>query len=46
MTDTTVSALDGEYEPSPSQRVREQVRGYEASDGAEGGHWKVSPSSS
>src|SRR5258705_11688300 len=29
--------LNGEYEPSPSERVRRQVELYEATDGAEGG---------
>ena len=28
--------LDGEYVPSPDERVREQVSAYEASDGVEG----------
>jgi deazaflavin-dependent oxidoreductase (nitroreductase family) len=29
-------ALNGEYEPSPSQRTRDQVEEYESSDGARG----------
>ncbi len=29
--------LNGEYEPSPSERVRRQVELYEATNGAEGG---------
>jgi len=29
--------LKGEYEPSPSERVRQQVESYEATNGAEGG---------
>src|SRR5262249_2183264 len=29
-------ALEGEYEPSPSQRSRDQVQQFEASGGAEG----------
>jgi F420H(2)-dependent quinone reductase len=29
--------LKGEYEPSPSERVRRQVESYEATNGAEGG---------
>ncbi len=28
--------LEGEYEPSPDQRAREQVEQYESSNGAEG----------
>lgn len=34
---TTAAALDGEYAPSPSDRVRKQVCAYEASAGVEGG---------
>lgn len=33
----TPDGLDGEYAPSPRERIREQVRAYEASAGAEGG---------
>ena len=36
MTLNTASGLDGEYEPSPVQRVRDQVAAYEASGGVEG----------
>jgi F420H(2)-dependent quinone reductase len=36
MTVNTASGLDGEYDPSPVQRVRDQVAAYEASDGVEG----------
>ena len=32
--------LNGEYEPSPSERVRRQVELYEATNGAEGGTQK------
>lgn len=35
--------LSGEYEPSPSEWVRNQVEQYEASDGAEGGTMKGLP---
>ena len=35
MTDTTL--LDGEYQPSPIARIREQVELYEATNGVEGG---------
>ena len=41
MTLTTESGLDGEYVPSPLERIRTQVADYEASD-VEG--WKVSSS--
>jgi F420H(2)-dependent quinone reductase len=38
MTDsTTADGFDAQYAPSPSDRVREQVRAYEASAGAEEG---------
>jgi deazaflavin-dependent oxidoreductase (nitroreductase family) len=37
MTLTTESGLDGEYVPSPVERVRKQVADYEASGGVEGG---------
>jgi deazaflavin-dependent oxidoreductase (nitroreductase family) len=36
MTINTASGLDGEYEPSPVQRVSDQVAAYEASGGVEG----------
>ena len=36
MTLSTASGLDGEYQPSPVQRVRDQVAAYEASGGVEG----------
>ena len=36
MTLNTASGLDGEYEPSPVQRVRNQVAAYQASGGVEG----------
>ncbi|CAN5656449.1 nitroreductase family deazaflavin-dependent oxidoreductase [soil metagenome] len=35
--------LDGEYVPSPDQRVREQVSAYEASGGVEGGTLEDKP---
>jgi len=35
--------LNGEYEPSPSERVRRQVELYEATNGAEGGTQKGKP---
>src|SRR4029077_5200673 len=35
--------LHGEYEPSPSDRVREQVELYEATNGVEGGTQKGKP---
>lgn len=35
--------LNGEYEPSPSDRVREQVALYEATDGKEGGRLEGRP---
>ena len=35
--------LHGEYEPSPSERVRRQVELYEATNGAEGGTQKGKP---
>ena len=37
MTLTTETGLDGEYVPSPLERIRKQVADYEASDGLEGG---------
>jgi len=37
MTLTTESGLDGEYVPSPVERVRKQVADYEASGGVEAG---------
>src|SRR3979490_1744646 len=37
MTLTTPSGLDGEYVPSPLERIRKQVADYEASDGTRGG---------
>ena len=36
MTVNTESGLDGEYMPSPVQRVRKQVEDYESSGGVEG----------
>jgi F420H(2)-dependent quinone reductase len=36
MTLNTDSGLDGEYMPSPVQRVRKQVEDYESSGGVEG----------
>ena len=36
--------LNGEYEPSPSARVREQVELYEATNGVEGGTLTTLPS--
>jgi hypothetical protein len=36
MTEVAEPGFDGEYEPSPDARVREQVRAYEASGGTEG----------
>jgi hypothetical protein len=33
-------ALHGEYEPSPTDRIREQVELYEATNGTEGGTLK------
>ena len=37
MTVTTENGLDGEYLPSPLERIRNQVADYEASGGVEGG---------
>jgi deazaflavin-dependent oxidoreductase (nitroreductase family) len=37
MSESTDSGLDGEYVPSPDERVREQVSSYEATAGSEGG---------
>jgi F420H(2)-dependent quinone reductase len=36
MTLTTETGLDGEYVPSPLERIRKQVADYEASGGVEG----------
>ena len=40
---TVPMALDGNYEPSPTQHVREQVELYERTDGAEGGSLRGVP---
>lgn len=37
------SLLDGEYQPSPIPRIRDQVARYEATDGAEGGTLEDKP---
>jgi deazaflavin-dependent oxidoreductase (nitroreductase family) len=36
MSDPAIAALDGEYEPSPSEQIRCQVADYENSDGTKG----------
>jgi deazaflavin-dependent oxidoreductase (nitroreductase family) len=43
MTEVAEPGFDGEYEPSPDARAREQVRAYEASGGTEGGTLEDKP---
>lgn len=37
------SDLDGEYVPSPVERIRKRVAGYEASGASTAEHWKAGP---
>ena len=36
--------FDGEYEPSPIERIRNQVALYESTQGTQGKTWKAAPS--